>query len=60
MQTPPGGTQMPQLALQQDSPRGQTVLPQRSPWGGSPQYSAVQLPPIGAHIEQLALQQYSP
>jgi hypothetical protein len=31
MQAPPGGVQMPQLALQQTVPLAQTVSPQRGP-----------------------------
>ena len=31
MHTPPGGVQMPQLALQQTSPEGHTVGPHASP-----------------------------
>jgi hypothetical protein len=33
MQTPPGGVQMPQLALQQTSPGAQTAGPQAPPPG---------------------------
>lgn len=63
MQTPSGGVQMPQLALQHTSPISQVTGPQGSPNATSSsgkQNCCVQTAPIGAHMEQLSLQQYSP
>jgi hypothetical protein len=58
MQAPPIGAQMPQLSLQQYSPRPQTFGPHGSP--GPRQYSLVHPEPSGAQRLQLSLQQYSP
>jgi hypothetical protein len=49
MQAPSGGVQIPQLALQQTSPAGQTTRPHGSP----PQNSSVQPLPKGAQVLQL-------
>jgi hypothetical protein len=58
MHIAPIGAQMPQRALQQNSPDSQMAPPHD--FGVSPQNSLVQPCPFGAHRLQLALQQYSP
>lgn len=57
-QVPPGGVQMPQLALQQTSPTLQVLGPQGTLKGEmAPQSIWLQVAPGGLQVLQLALQQ---
>ena len=58
MQAAPGGVQMPQLALQQCWPGGQTVLPHTSPFGT--QAISGQAPPREEQMPQRGSQQTVP